>query len=185
MNVYDFDKTIFYPDSSCCFILYCLKKHPGKVLPALLGAVPMVFGGYTQRMKEQFFSFLPRLSDRDELVRSFWAENEHRIAQWYRERRRRTDVIISASPEFFLRPIAEKLGVALIATRMDGSSGKIHGLNCHDEEKVRRFRAAYGEARIEEFYSDSSADTPMARLAERAFLVKKDRLLPWPTEREI
>ena len=32
MNVYDFDQTIFYPDSSCTFFLYCLKKYPGAVL---------------------------------------------------------------------------------------------------------------------------------------------------------
>ena len=37
MNVYDFDQTIFYPDSSYCFLLYCLKKYPGDFAPAIPG----------------------------------------------------------------------------------------------------------------------------------------------------
>ena len=37
----------------------------------------------------------------------------------------------------------------------------------------------YDEGKIEAFYSDSHSDDPMAALAERAFLVKGERLLPW------
>ena len=28
MNTYDFDKTIFYPDSSVTFIKHCFRKYP-------------------------------------------------------------------------------------------------------------------------------------------------------------
>ena len=35
MNIYDFDKTIFYPDSSATFYRFCLKKLPVAVLPTL------------------------------------------------------------------------------------------------------------------------------------------------------
>ena len=80
-----------------------------------------------------------------------------------------------------MRPAAERLGVWLIATPMDKRTGKIEGRNCHDEEKVRRFRAEYPGAEVEEFFSDSLSDTPMARLAKRAFLVKRGGVLtPWP-----
>ena len=51
-------------------------------------------------------------------------------------------------------------------------------MNCHGEEKVRRFREVYGDAQIDEFYSDSLHDTPLAKEAKRAFLVKKDEILP-------
>ena len=40
MNVYDFDKTIYYGDSTADFYLFCLKRHK-KILtlaPSLLGA---------------------------------------------------------------------------------------------------------------------------------------------------
>ena len=35
MNTYDFDKTIFYPDSSYCFYLYCLRHYPGAMVKTL------------------------------------------------------------------------------------------------------------------------------------------------------
>ena len=40
MNVYDFDKTIYYGDSTADFYLFCLKRHK-KILtlaPSILGA---------------------------------------------------------------------------------------------------------------------------------------------------
>lgn len=39
MNVYDFDKTIFYPDSMMQFAFFCIKRHPKlcfSYLPKLL-----------------------------------------------------------------------------------------------------------------------------------------------------
>ena len=36
MNVYDFDKTIFYPDSSVTFCLYCLRRYPRILFPSML-----------------------------------------------------------------------------------------------------------------------------------------------------
>ena len=101
MNVYDFDQTVFQPDSSYCFVMYCLRHYPRAVLHCLPGV------SYT---------------------------------------------------------------------------GKIHGLNCHDEEKVRRFRLEVPEGHIENFYSDSLSDSPLAKLADRAWLVKKGKLSPWPEE---
>ena len=35
MNIYDFDKTVFYPDSSVTFYRYCLRKRPGAVWPTV------------------------------------------------------------------------------------------------------------------------------------------------------
>ena len=62
---------------------------------------------------------------------------------------------------------------------MDIRSGAITGENCHDEEKVRRFREDCPQSEIQEFYSDSRSDAPLARIAERAFLVKKGKLSAW------
>jgi phosphoserine phosphatase len=53
------------------------------------------------------------------------------------------------------------------------------GANCHDTEKVTRFREAHGEARIEEFYSDSRSDAPLAALAKRAYFIRNGRPEPW------
>ncbi len=187
MNAYDFDQTVFFPDSSYCFVMYCLKHHTRAVLRAMPGAALAGIKVLRKRvevkeLKEKTFAFLRELPDVDEAVRAFWEEHRENLASWYLEQKRPDDLIISASPEFLLRPIAEELGVRLLATRMDKRTGRITGANCHDEEKVRRFREAYPEERVEAFYSDSLSDSPMARLAERAYLVKKNGIVPWPEQ---
>jgi phosphoserine phosphatase len=62
---------------------------------------------------------------------------------------------------------------------MDKHTGKIEGINCTKEEKVRRLMDAHPGAVVEDFYSDSLKDTPMARIAEKAYMVKKDRITEW------
>ena len=169
---------------SFAFILYCVKRCPGALLrtaPGTIGAAVRYRAGRipTKTLKEQLFSFLPRL-DAEAEAAVFWETHLEGIGAWYLAQRRDDDLVLSASPEFLLRPVAEKLGFRLIATPMDPATGRINGLNCHDAEKVRRFRAEYPGARAEDFYSDSLSDTPMAELAQRAFLVRKGRLAPWP-----
>ncbi len=188
MNVYDFDNTVFVPDSSFCFILYCMRHYPRavcKAFPATLWQyLCYIKEGRTdaQKLKEAIFSFLNRIDNVEQAAEMFWEEHFDRIEDWYLLQKRDDDLIISASPEFLLQPAAVRLGVSLIATPMNPYTGKILGKNCHDYEKVRRFLELYGEVHIENFYSDSISDTPMARLAEHAWLVKEHQLLPWPED---
>ena len=187
MNVYDFDQTVFWPDSSYCFVKYCLRHYPRAVLRSVpelsLTAIRLFMkDADTRELKEQVFSFLPGLDDVEQIVQDFWDEHRENVEDWYLRQKRPDDLIISASPEFLLRPICEELGIRLIATRMDPYSGKIQGPNCHDTEKVRRFRLEYPEGKIDSFYSDSLSDSPLAELAEQAFLVKKGSLQPWPEQ---
>ena len=187
MNTYDFDKTIFYPDSSYCFYLYCLRHYPGamvKTLPrSVVSGLRYAAGkGNAKALEEQLFSFLPKLPDVDGAVKDFWDENRQRLAKWYLRQKRGDDVIISASPEFLLRPICDELGVRLIGTRMDKHTGKISGENCHDKEKVRRFYECYPDGHSDEFYSDSMSDLPMAEISDRAFMLKKHVISPWPNK---
>ena len=186
INVYDFDKTILPYDSTEAFFLFCLRRHPRALFPAMralpyLALMPLRLAGKT-RTKEVFYSFLTELPDVDAEVEAFWAGHLGDINAWYLERRRADDLVISASPEFLLRPAAERLGFRLIASRVDRRSGCALGDNCHGGEKVRRSREGYPEVEIGEFYSDSLSDTPLAKLAERAYLVKGQSLEPWPEE---
>lgn len=186
MNVYDFDKTIYIKsDSSAAFYQYCLFNYLRAVLPTVPGsiaaAVKLVFGKLEMRdLKQQLFSYLRNMRDIDGAVADFWAKNFDGVGEWYLRQMRADDLIISASPEYFLAPVAERLGVRLIATRMDKHTGRIDGANCHDEEKVRRFNAEFPGAHVEEFYSDSMSDAPMAALADKAFMVRRGKLSPWP-----
>ena len=178
MNVFDFDKTIFYPDSSATFIKYCLRRYP-RYFKANIGdiassAMRYAFSGRNDStaMKEQLFAFLRFVPDADALAEEFWRGHIDGFAQWYRDVHRSDDLVISASPEFLLRPAAEQLGFELIATQMNPCSGQIMGVNCRGEEKVRRFREKYPDGVIDDFYSDSYSDAPLAKLAKRAFIVK-------------
>ena len=187
MNVYDFDKTIFYPDSSVSFILFCMRHYPRQVLRAALPALVQAFNYYVcskrkdaKGLKEALFSFLNRIDNVDQVVLDFWDVHFCQIADWYLQQKKADDLIISASPEFLLRPATDKLGVRLIATKMNPYTGKILGKNCHDEEKCRRFLEFFSSETIEAFYSDSLSDTPMANLAEKAFLISGAKQSPWP-----
>lgn len=185
MNVYDFDQTLFNPDSSFLFTITCLKKYPGlffRILPGVtVKAIGKLLGkASTKELKEKIFAFLPYLDNVDDEVAEFWAKNGDRIERWYLAQKRNDDLIISASPEFLLTPVCKRLGVQYIATRMDKKTGKIKGENCSNTEKVRRLYEEYPDAVINEFYSDSLIDAPLAKLARKAFVVRYDRLTPWP-----
>lgn len=188
MNVYDFDNTIFSPDSSMSFLLFLARRYPRAVLRVLpdAGREWLSYRKEGKRnakyLKETLFSVLSYLWNVDEEVEAFWRTRSEKLAAWYLQQRREDDVIISASPEFLLRPMAERWGFLLLGTRMNSDTGTICGENCHDEEKVRRFRELFPHDRIDNFYSDSLSDTPLARLAEHAWLVQGTELFPWPEE---
>ncbi|MBR4473165.1 MAG: haloacid dehalogenase-like hydrolase [Oscillospiraceae bacterium] len=186
MNVYDFDYTVFTPDSSACFLRFCLRHHTRAVLKALLfsadEAIRYLATGKkdAKRLKEALFSFLNRVDNIEAIVDEFWECHIDHLQSWYLEQKQPDDLIISASPEFLLRPITDRLGVTLMATRMNPWTGQIKGKNCHDEEKVRRFLEVYPADSVDRFYSDSLCDIPMARMADEAFLVVNGRVFPWP-----
>lgn len=84
-------------------------------------------------------------------------------------------VVVSASPENWLAPWCEANGLKLIATRMQVEkghiTGKIEGLNCHGEEKVRRIRESYDLSQYDQIfcYGDTNGDKPMLELATVSF----------------
>lgn len=188
MNTYDFDKTIFYPDSSVTFVRWYLHRHPWAMLcwmprMAVIGLLYLLKLISKETLKENIFSFVRKIDDIDAVLKVYWDEHEDWIVPWYRAQHRKDDIIISASPEFVVQPMADRLGLELIASPMDKHTGKMYGPNCHGEEKVRRFRAVYGDVTPERFYSDSLSDTPMARLASEAFRIRRGAITPWPEEK--
>jgi putative flippase GtrA len=139
-----------------------------------------LFGIYSkERMKEAFYIFI-RYIPVQETVRRFWDHNRKKIKSWYLSKKQDTDVIISASPEFLLEPlVCGFLGVSLIASQIDTDNARYIGKNCFGEEKVTRLYAAYPNDIIENFYSDSLSDTPLAQKARHSFIVKGQNIVPW------
>ena len=184
MNAYDFDKTIYNGDSTVDFYIFCIKNQPSllRYLPCqLLGFIKYILGlSDKTAMKELFYRFLRGIDEVDLYVNRFWESHFHKIAPWYAEKKSGSDVIISASPEFLLKPACARLGVAaLSASRVDKKTGLYSGKNCRAEEKLVRFRELFGEAEIDEFYSDSFSDAPLAGISRKSYIVKGDRQIPW------
>jgi phosphoserine phosphatase/putative flippase GtrA len=188
-NVYDFDKTIYDGDSTIDFYLYCLSKHKSliKFLPIQVYALAMyLLGKYNKnKFKENFFSFVKGINNIDEDIENFWQLNLKKIKPWYTEQQKKNDIIISASPYFLLKPIEKLLNIKeVIATDMNKKNGKIKGKNCYGEEKVKRLNKIYNNFIINNFYSDSLSDAPLAELAKEAYLVNKNELIPWQNNSE-
>lgn len=180
INAYDFDGTIYDGDSSLDFYFYCLKKKPLIIIyaPIQIYGILMYILKIKNKdyMKEKIFSFLKSIKDVDKYVTIFWQKNVKKIKKWYLEQKDESDVIISASPEFLLKPLEKHLKIKkVIATKVDKKTGKFLSLNCHDYEKIKRYEQLYKKNTIKAFYSDSlKADRAMLEYAKNAYLVEKE-----------
>ncbi len=183
MNVYDFDGTIYNGDSSIDFFKFVAKREPAilKKLPSLAkGVLKYIFKQIDKKaLKEHYFSFLS-LVDGGKYAELFWEEHKGRICKWYLAQQSENDVIISASPEFLLAPICKELGIKnLIASKVNVHTGKFLSPNCKGEEKVKLFKEIFPDSHIDNFYSDSESDLPLAREAENAYFVKNSVISVW------
>lgn len=184
MNVYDFDKTIYKKDSSIELYKYVIRQKPKvffKCIFKQLGAVALFYVGKISKeeYKEKFFSFLKYVSIED-MLSDFVSKELQYISEWYLKQRKNDDVIISASPEFLVMAFAQKLGIkSVIASNVDYHTGKFNGKNCYGKEKVERFCQIYSLDDIEEFYSDSLSDLPMASIAIKSYKVKGEKIMLW------
>lgn len=84
-------------------------------------------------------------------------------------------VIVSASPEEYIRKWADGHGIQVIGSRLEVKNnfitGKIVGKNCHGPEKVRRILELH---KMEDYdviyaYGDTKGDLPMMELATNSF----------------
>jgi len=84
-------------------------------------------------------------------------------------------VVVSASPENWVHYWCAENGLTCIATRLINEkgvlTGRIDGVNCHGEEKVRRIRESFDLSQFNEIYcyGDTSGDKPMLALGTKHF----------------
>ena len=132
-------------------------------------------------MQREFFRYLTLIDDFDKQIERYWDKNEKKIAAWYLAQKKDDDLIISASPTCIIEPIAKRLGVNYMATEYDREFGVFLNNLMYAKEKAR-YILDHGFPMIENFYSDSLADTPLALCAEKAHLVTKKAsvVTDWP-----
>lgn len=134
-----------------------------------------------QRAKELFLSYFFRNRTVDEFKRyceKFAAEKIPAILrplagkaiETYSQRGDRM-IIVSASPEDWIKPWATSLGIEVIATRLEIKNGQLTGLirgkNCNGDEKAARIKEVVNLSDYKEViaYGDSKGDLAMFDLA--------------------
>jgi len=182
ITIYDFDKTVYSGDSMVDFYLYSLSKKPSLIrhLPTQLFHILLFKLGFENRtqVKTNFFVFLKDIDDVDQYVADFWASHGQKLKRWYSDRDHTTDVIVSASPEFILLPLAQRLGIQkLIATRLDKKTGRIDGKNCYGSEKVNRLQQEFSDVSIVAAYTDSLSDMPVLMMAQEKYIVAGNKVM--------
>ena len=186
MNVYDFDGTIFYSDCSIGFVFWCMNRHPKlwfTFFPGLLKTLIRYKKGKipNYQLQRKMFSYLTMVDDFDVQIEKYWDKYEKKISDWYLAQKRPDDLIISASPSCIIGPIAKRLGVNYMATEYDREFGVFTNNLMYAKEKAK-YITDHGFPVIDNFYSDSLADTPIALCAEKAHLVtnKATTVTDWP-----
>lgn len=99
--------------------------------------------------------------------------------EWHKKEGHRL-ILISASPDLYLHPFAERLGIHdVLGSRLKLDSqgritGKLEGKNCRGQEKVDRLKALLGSEKTYELYAygDSPGDRELLNLADHRFYRK-------------
>ena len=177
MNVYDFDGTIYYPDCTISFALWCARRHPKLWFTFVPKAVKNLILYKRGKLEREFFSFLGMIDDFEIQIERFWDKHEKRISAWYLAQKQPDDLIISASPDCIIAPIAQRLGVNHMASEYDRELGVFTNNLMYAKEKAK-YMIDHGFPVIDNFYSDSLSDTP----TEKAHLItnKAQKVNDWP-----
>ncbi|MCI9642648.1 MAG: haloacid dehalogenase-like hydrolase [Eubacterium sp.] len=184
IDIYDFDKTIIPFDSGSLFALYCAVHYPWVLicLPVIsvAGLLMLLKIINFTAFKKTCFMFVP-LIPLEKAVKKFWDKHETEVYKWFLEKEKRNYVVISASPDFLLNEISERLSFNHLISTRHNKNGIIIGENCRDEEKVLRFKKEFPDAKVIDVFSDSfHHDKPIFSLATgQCYHISNGKLEPF------
>ncbi len=191
LAVFDFDGTLTYRDSFTLFlreelgIVRYLTGLLGLAVPAACFAVGIISRDELKEKLIRRFLTLLSVAQVKQLADSFCERNWEKlmrpngIAEVTEQLRQGSKVTLcSASPELILKPFADRLGIELIATRLEERNGvltgKIDGQNCRQSEKVLRLKHEIGE--LDKYYvkawGDSAGDKQLLEFANEPYYRK-------------
>lgn len=186
MRVFDFDNTIYDGESGMDIFLYFLKRD----IKGVAKYAPKFMEGFVKykrnvinidEVKAEYGSMLKEYCEKIENLadefEKFWDLNEKNVKSFYYKIQNEDDIVVSACPMCLLKIICERIGIKnIIASDVDFTTGDINEI-CYNENKVKMFKEKYGDATIDEFYSDSMSDKPMMDISKNVFLVDGDKLI--------
>lgn len=184
MNIYDFDGTIYNGDSTKDIISYAMKKHPFMVMKCLRRAKKKnkdFLQGLCsfEQVKEEMLAFIFKIENYPKFINDFVESHMKKIKPLYTSRHADNDVIVSASYELWVSQFARRIGVRnVIATRVD-TAGKILGINCKGDEKLRRIKEAIPNIPIENAYTDSQSDEVLLVNAINGYVIEGNKVIPY------
>jgi phosphatidylglycerophosphatase C len=187
---FDFDGTLTYSDTLIPFLRYTFgsPKTAAYLIPLLPQLTLTLFRLRSrQYAKEliltQFLKGLP-LSEIEQMGKAFASHQLMNLIrpqgwerfQWHKNQGH-TCILISANMSFFLSPFGASEGFdAVIASQAETDSigqitGKLIGLNCYGQEKVRRLEQFLGKRSdyVLYAYGDSKGDKELLAFADHPF----------------
>lgn len=182
MRVFDFDNTIYDGESVFDFYLFSIKYNP-RVVKYIAVVIFNLFkyklGKTTmedleEAVRKYSSAYLNAFDNKDELVKRFWDKHMRKIKKWYEPRS--DDVIMTASFNLIMDEICARLGIkTCICSYVNRSTMQVEYLN-FSENKRKTFTEKYRDKTVDEFYTDNMLDKPMIDIAEKAYLVKGNKI---------
>lgn len=185
MKVFDFDNTLYRGESLIDFTVFMIKKNKRIIL-----WLPKIFFNLIryklciisrEEIESKMNEFMGEfLNDKEDMLRSideFWEKNQKNLNEVTLKEVNPEDIILTASPSFLINGIKDKIiAKNIISSEIDLDKKQIVYLN-FGENKVKKYKEAYGNLKIDGFYTDSYNDKDMMDISEKAFLVKKNKVI--------
>ncbi len=185
MRVFDFDNTIYDGESIMDIFLYFLKKDTKSIIkfaPKFIKdfirykfdkiTVQEAMESYGKAFKEYCLKY-DNINAEFEM---FWDLNQHKVKQIYFDLQDKDDIVVSGCPYCLLKIICDRIGIKhYIGSDIDPVKGEINSI-CYKEHKLEVFRSVYGDAVIDDFYTDSMADKPMMDISKNVFMVDGNKI---------
>lgn len=184
MKVFDFDKTIYDGESLFDFLVFCVRKKKSLCLHLPYAIYVCILHEMNRLSDDKIYALANKMArtvidskeDLDSFIAEFWQKNRHKLKKSFLERIDEEDVIITGSIRLLINGIASELKTKnIICSEYNVEKGEFEFI-CYGKNKVVAFNKYYPNCHIDEFYTDSLVDAPLARLADKAYLVKKEQI---------
>lgn len=182
MRVFDFDNTIYNGESVFHFYLFSIRYKPSvaKYVPVVIyNLFKYKLGRTTMQdlenaVKKYASYYLNSFDNKEKLVSDFWDRHMKNIKPWYQPQA--DDVIITGSFNLIMDEVCRRLGIKnCICSFVNRETMQVEYINFRDNKR-KTFIEKYNGKIIDEFYTDNMVDKPMIDIAQKAYLVKGNRI---------